>query len=307
MTFAASLGWSLLRALIVTLLAWPCCHWIMAWIDRDESPRRAWRITAIVVPFLYPELLIGYAYGWLVAGFPARAECACSLLMWLRIIPVGVVALWLTPASSVTASAFHCRKLSLRTWSDRRDWLRLWLLGPVARVLPSGILMLLVTFQQFELAALLKAVSWTDWLFVQQVGGLTLEESLKVMWVPVAGQVGLLLIALACARTCRRDIGDSKLERQIPSRDFVAVGLVVLSWFVFVIVPTFGLCAGLPAGIAQLLTQQLRLAGLARELIGGLSISTIAALIAYTACGVAIRARAFRETPVGVVLTGLLI
>jgi len=304
-TFAAALGWSLLRAFVVTLLAWPCCRWIAAWIDQDDGPRRPWRLAALLAPFVFPELLVGYAYGWMVAGLPMRAEVLCAVLLGLRVIPVGVVAQWLTPASPVTSSALHCRALSLRSWSDRREWLRLWFTGPILRALLAGILMLLVTFQQFELAALLKAASWTDWLFVQQVGGLTLSESLRVTLLPVAGQLALVLAALLAVRQCGTDPANPAFDRVSPPRRGVAIGLLLISGLVLVIIPTAGLVVGLPAGLVQLLTQPLRLTGLARELIGGLSMATLAAIVAYTAGGFAIRANSNRETASVIMLTGL--
>lgn len=305
MTFAAALGWSLMRAFVITLLAWPCCRLIAAWINQDDGPRRPWRMAALIVPFVFPELLVGYGYGWMVAGLPVRAEWTCAALMGLRVIPVGVVAQWLTPASPVTATALHCRTLALRSWSDRREWLRLWFTGPVLRALPAGILMLLVTFQQFELAALLKAASWTDWLFVQQVGGLTLQESLRVSLIPVVVQLGLLLAALLAVRNCRTDPANPSSDRVSPPRRGLAIGVLLLSWVFVVLIPLAGLVLGLPAGLVQLFTQPLRLSGLVRELIGGFSIATLAALAAYTAGGFAIRASSNRETLGVVMLTCL--
>ncbi|MDX1967240.1 MAG: hypothetical protein SFV23_08730 [Planctomycetaceae bacterium] len=305
MTFAAALGWSLVRAFVITLLAWPCCRWIAAWINQDDGPRRPWRLAALMAPFVFPELLVGYGYAWMVAGLPARAEWTCAALMGLRVIPLGVVAQWLTPASPVTQSALYCRSLALRTWSDRREWLRLWFTGPLLRALPAGTLMVLVALQQFELAALLKAASWTDWLFVQQVGGLTLLESLRVSLIPVVVQLGLLLAALFAMQSCRSDPANPSHDRVTPPCGGLAIGVLLLSWFFVVLIPLAGLVLGLPAGLVQLVTQPLRLTGLARELIGGLSMAAIAALAANTVASVAIQACAGRDAAGGVVLTGL--
>jgi len=279
--FAVALEWSALRALLIALIAFPMCFAVARWLQRDDGPRRRWRWIAVVGPFLFPELLVGYTYAPWVAGRPLQAELACVALMLLRVVPVGVVALSLTPPSAVTPSALYCRRLSLRTWRDGVEWLRLWLAGPLTSAVPALALVWLVSFQQFELAALVRAVSWSDWLFVQQVGGLSLEASLRAALWPAVGQLAVLALAmLAVTKTA----GDAQAATVIPltrRQRALAAAYLVVAWTVVVGWPAASLAAGLPAGFQQLVRQPLRLQGLARELFAGLAAAMLAALIAW--------------------------
>lgn len=287
MTLWASVGWSLLRAVLLAGLAWPCCRLLAGWIDAASGLQRRGRMFAVSAPFLFPELLVGYAYTPWVAGLPWRAELACACLLGLRLIPVGVVAWWLTPNSSVSASALHCRALCVRNWWDRWEWLRLWLQGPVRRALPAGLLMTLVAFQEFELAALLTATSWTDWLFVQQVAGMPWDAAWRASWLPCGVQLALL--GLAALAVPRRQFATTGENGTVPPsvcagssviNGGIITGLAV-AWLAGIVIPLVRLIPELPSGLAQLATQEFRIRGLCRELLGGLSMAVLAALTAW--------------------------
>jgi len=281
-SFAAALEWSGLRAVLITVIAFPICVAVAKWLQRDDGPRRRWRWVAVLGPFLFPELLVGYAYAPQYAGRPGPAEAACAALMLLRVVPVGVVAWLLTPTSMVTPSALYCRRLSLRTWRDRVDWLRLWFAGPVTSAIPTLSLLWIVSFQQFELAALIRAVSWSDWLFVQQVGGLSLAASLQAAIGPVVGQFVVLMLGIAAVAQSADDapavitpVHQSQVTRALIVAYLVEQWVIVIGW------PTVSLAAGLPAGLQQLVTQPLRMQGLARELFAGLAAAVLAASVAW--------------------------
>lgn len=289
MTLWASVGWSLLRAVLLASLAWPCCRLLARWIDAASGLHRRGRMCLVSAPFLFPELLVGYAYTPWVAGLPWRAEMWCALLMGLRLVPVGVVAWWLTPGSPVSASALHCRALCLRNWRDRRDWLVLWLQGPVRRALPACLLMTLVAFQEFELAALLTATSWTDWLFVQQVAGMPWDAALRACWLPCGVQLGLLgLAAFAVPRRQETTADTATVLHSVRAGStainyWITAGLAV-AWLAGIVIPLVRLIPELPSGLAQLVTQGFRMRSLLRELTGGLSIAVLAALAAWGLC-----------------------
>jgi hypothetical protein len=281
-SFAAALAWSALRAVLIAVAALPVCIAIANWWGRDDERGQRWRWLAVAGPFLFPELLVGYAYAPWVAGRPVWAEIACVGLLFLRLIPVGVVAWRLTPPSPVTPSALHCQQLLLRTWSDRFAWLRLWIAGPVLTLVPTFALLGLLAFQQFELAALIRAVSWSDWLFVQQVGGLSLTASLQAALWPAVGQLGIIVIGLA-AVVRRRSDGPAVL---VPARHdrlqrMLTGGYLAVAWAIVVGWPALSLFAGLPAGLRQLAGQPLRMQGLARELFAGLSAAVFAAVLTW--------------------------
>lgn len=285
MTWTASLLWSSGRAVLLALLAWPCCLGLVRWLDQQTDAGRFWRWWLVAALFLFPELLVGYAYAPWVAGLPWSAEIACSLLMGCRVLPVGVLALWLTPPSPVTPAAEHVRGFCLQTGRQHRDAWRLWWSARIAPAIPALVLMTLVTFQQLELPALLLATSWTDWLFVQQVGGLSLAESLRVSLTPVLLQLGLIAFA---ASQVARDGSTPTVERRplVAWETAVVLLLLAASWLLVIVLPLVSLLAGLPQGVRPLLEQPLRWQGLLRELCGGLAISVLAALWSWQLAGV---------------------
>jgi len=288
-TFTAAVLWTLVRALVVTALAGPCVVILERWLARAEGPARWQRLALILTPFLFPELLVGYAYIPWVAGLPRQAEGMTACLLLVRVIPVGVVARLLTPASLITRSAIHCRRLLQRTSRDARELWWLWLCGPVRQASPALVLMLLVTFQEFELAALFKATSWTDWLFVQQVGGLPLSESLRVSLLPVGIQVTLLGWAFFAVQRGPVDPAAEEAPGVYRYDTGIAVGLIGLMWCLAVVVPTVSLLGGLPAGLWQLAGQPARCAGLFREMLTGLAIAGVAASLAWLTVGFFLR------------------
>lgn len=194
MSFSAACDWTLARSLLVVLLAWPVCQWLERGVS--GSSRSTGLLAILATPFLVPELLIGYLLAPWAAGFPWRSELACAAVLFLRSVPVGVIALWGTPASPISPQALHLRKMSCRTWRDRRQLLQCYLYGPIRRTLPSLGLMFLITFQEFEAAALLGSVSWTDRLFTEHATGLSLAASIRFLARPFAIQMVVLLIIL---------------------------------------------------------------------------------------------------------------
>ncbi|MBI1346922.1 hypothetical protein GC163_11610 [bacterium] len=306
MTYTVAVWGTLVRAVLVTLAAWPVVQNLEAWVSSvDGSPRR-WRLAAVLLPFLFPELLVGYAYAPAVAGLPIPAEIATKLLLIIRIIPVGVVARMLTPTTLVTPSAIHCRRLQLRTWHDRYQLWRLWCLGPLRQACPALMLMLLVNFQEFELAALLKSTSWTDWLFVQQVGGLSLGASLQACGLPLLLQLAMIGVAIVAVERTPLVPGSTTPGVAPRAHSRAAVVLLGLMWIFGIVIPAGVLVAGLPTGLWQLAGQPSRGQGLIREMLTGLAVAGAAASAAWVAAGVFITR--FRRPVIGLVccLPGLL-
>ena len=281
MTLPASLFWSLVRAMALLILFGPLVPMLAAWV-RGRPVR--WALLA--APFAFPELLVGYAYAPWVAGRGWIAELACALLLGFRTLPVAVVAWALSPPSDVTRSALHCRRLALRTWFDRWDYVRLWMAGPLRRALPSAGLFLLVTFQEFELAALLQATSWTDWLFVAQVQGMTLAESLSAAMSPAAIEfVGIAVVLGLVGTPPSHGLLIDEERPAEPGVSTIAIVFLATAWVLGIAAPMAQLIAGLPAGLWQMAGQPLRWWGLFRELMAGLSASVCAAVIAWGLSG----------------------
>jgi hypothetical protein len=194
MSFVAVCWWTLARSLLVALMAWPVCARLERVLRTTSAATTL--LWLIALPFLFPELLLGYLIAPLVAGVPWRCEVACAAILLVRCVPVGVVALWGTPPSALSRAALHLRRMTCRSWRDRWELWRCYLYGPLRRALPAAGLMFLVAFQEFEAAAMLGAVSWTDRLFVEHALGLSVAESGRFLAFPLAIQIVALLAIL---------------------------------------------------------------------------------------------------------------
>ncbi|MBM4076945.1 MAG: hypothetical protein FJ267_15050, partial [Planctomycetes bacterium] len=233
MSLTTICGLTLLRTLVLCLLAIPICLAIEG-LMRRLSERTRWLIQFFLfVPFCFPELLVGYAYRDIALAHPKWAEPLCALLLWCRMLPVGVIALLLAPRSLCNVESIHCRRLKKGTgpFSGPENgpvpFLNLELVncywyGPIRRVLPALGLMALIGLQEFELAALLMTESWTNWFIDAQRLGLQRSEMLIQGLKPFVLQIPLivaLLYWLASSRT-----GDSDThwthdqEAAIPNR-----------------------------------------------------------------------------------------
>jgi ABC-type Fe3+ transport system permease subunit len=137
MTLAAACGWSLVRGLAVALAAWPVCRRLAAWLKGldDRQRRLAWFL--LVIPFLCPELWMGYAWSgfalrlagigiWdripdvlspspqaIVTRDAAVDELLLDLLLFLRAVPVGTLVIHFAPPPPLSAEALYCRQLAL--------------------------------------------------------------------------------------------------------------------------------------------------------------------------------------------------
>lgn len=284
MTFGGAVAWSASRSIVIALLVWPCCRWINDWIDAGSAAWRGIRWAAVLIPALVPELLIGYAYTPWLAGLPSWSEAMCAGLLALRLLPVGVIADRLTPPSPLTASALFLMWTSCSAGQIARGYWH----GPVRQAVPTAALLFVLAFQEFELAALLRTVSWTDWLFVAQVGGLSLFDTARLALGPAVLQCGLISIGIACLRrttgTTRdtasqnRVAASSRLDRShVAARQRQAALVIVFAWVLLVVIPVAMLLSNLPMGMRQVTGQPLRMVGLVREMAGGLAISVTAA------------------------------
>ncbi len=136
MTLAAACGWSLARSLVIALAAWPVCRAETNWLRNLPERKRRLVWWVLLIPFLCPELWAGYAWSgfavrlagtgvwnFLPAGlFPtphsivqrdaAVDEILLDLLLFLRAIPVGTLALYFAPPPLLSREARYCRDLA---------------------------------------------------------------------------------------------------------------------------------------------------------------------------------------------------
>jgi len=240
MTLSESIAWSFARSVIIASLAlWPLAT-VLHTIDTRATvrSRRFWILLAIF-PFFVPELLIGFHYRLaatqLSSGASPIAAAICTeslyaVLQFSRCLAAGVAVALLLPGAQVTEQSLYSWDLlraSLHPWTWRRGWLMLRIRGPWTAMLISWSLMALMAFQEFETAALMQIdrhpVAWSVWLFDAHAARQPIQASLRMVLIPVACELLLLLPALLLLK-CRAGllatpggISDSLTER-VPSK-----------------------------------------------------------------------------------------
>lgn len=281
MTWLSACGWTLFRSVLLTLLAWPVSSALAEHFRHIPGPRRSLGLMLLLAPFLFPELVTGYAYAPWVAGFPWSAEGLCCLLLWLRIIPIGAATLLIAPPAGVSPSAWHLRRLLRRAGRNPGVPIRWIWERSVRRSVPALGLMWFVLFQEFELAALLKTVSWADWLFVAQVGGLPLSTSWRLAVLPLLGELVVLLPILLLVT---RSTGGWSREIPTPPRALIAWmcrGYLAAAILLVCVVPIVLMLRTSWSALSAHLLQRLQWSGLGRELVGGVGVATCAGGLAW--------------------------
>ncbi|MCX7388628.1 MAG: hypothetical protein NTX48_18340 [Planctomycetales bacterium] len=213
MTLNTSIICSLARSVIIASIAvWPVVM-LGAGIEASRTIRaRRWRFLLAVFPYFLPELLIGFNYRLtatlLTAGTSPLTAAICTeglygLLMLSRGMAVGVCLSMLLPRGNASAAALHAWVLLRHTMAAATWWAGWWRLkffGAWQVPLVAWSVMALVTFQEFETAALLQIdrapISWSVWLFDAHAGGLPLWDSLRLMVGPVLCELVILGPAL---------------------------------------------------------------------------------------------------------------
>ncbi len=283
MSFAATCYWTMARSLLLALLAWPVCHLLERGLRASSRPT-FWMIL-LASPFLLPELLAGYLLAPYVAGQPWRSEPACAALLYLRSVPIGVIALWGMPASSVSPMALHVRRLSLRTGRDYGELARCYWQGPIRRALPALGLMFLITFQEFEASALLGTVSWTDRLFLEHATGLSLAASGRFLIRPLAIQIAVLLLIGWSLWNRHPTIAANDItgdERPIKPAFGRCLHVTALGSFLFgVVCPLVLLAPGIVRGWDWLMQQTTLWSNLAKEMCTAGLVALVAGLAAW--------------------------
>jgi ABC-type Fe3+ transport system permease subunit len=210
------LSMTLLRSLIVGVLAVAAARLIQTLLaDRRRPIRRAAWIL-LLAPFFTPVLLTGYAYANFSLSLihhPVINTIFYSALLWWKYTPIAAVILHFTPAP-ISAEAVHCRRLvstvGLRCCaasddqqvvptmaSKWNDWAFLIRAGCAKGPVAAFAVVFLCAFAEFEMASLMVVKSWTVALFDSHAGGLALSESLRRMPGPLLCEAGAIATAFA--------------------------------------------------------------------------------------------------------------
>ena len=304
MSLTAACGWTLLRSLLIAVLALPAMS-RLRWLLAGSSGRSLWFLwPALLIVFLTPDLLIGYAYSSFslsLVHYPAGNELLYSLLLLLKLVPVGTAVLYFSPAPPVSAEAFFCAKLSLRDprrlrarcrgfWTlATRLWILrgCWIRGPARSAFPALAVVFLLAFQEFEMASLMGATagtvhtpaSWTVHLYDAQAGGLMLADSLQLVLLPVACESAILIpLLVAVLASHRVPAAESERDRTVPARQRIVLwSAAAIAGIAVCVVPLILVLQGTAQGLPVLL-EHLRFG---KEILRSLLLAFICGTCAY--------------------------
>ena len=195
MSIAEATAIGAVRAMCVSAIV---CFAAVRVMRRSLPSRAVWLLLAAL---MMPPILTGYhvattradAIGW-------RAEMEYSVLLLLRVAPLGLILAWLHPRPGAGEGAYAFAMMRRISWGERIAWsVRGWWADC------GGIFcaVFLVAFQEFDLAACMNARTWTVALFDAQAGGLALSDSLRLMVAPLvveAAAIAMLFVRWRAAR-----------------------------------------------------------------------------------------------------------
>ncbi len=280
MTFATACAWSLLRSLIIAAVGLAIAVPLKETL-KGISGRWAFGVwTLALLPVFVPGLLIGYGYrnfALSLVHHPVWNELLYAALVMLQVVPVGTLVLVCSPPPPVSASALHVRRLissRRREGEALQPFFVVWARHHLFALLPAGVVMFLLAFQESEVATLMQVHSWTEWLFTRFVGGLQVAATLKVLVLPVSVQLVAIGAALWIAATSGgswEPIQQEPVSRGV-SRRWVAAGYLGVAVL---------LLAGVPGGVVLRGTWEgLSVLRAHRTLIGEVGLAVLMAITA---------------------------
>ena len=293
------LTWSVLRTVVVASMAVWMGRGILRQIDRcvSSSWRGIW-LAAALIPLLMPELVVGFTYRLTAQHLTDSVwgtELLYAIVMLARSCAVSILVQCLIPRSAVTPESVHSWRL-LNAQGVFAGWvyLRLLLTGPWRNPLLAWCLTALVTFQDFETAALVQVdrhpIVWTVWLFDANAGNQILRHTLMLIAAPVVFEMLLLLPCLLLISphdgstgnlrplSGVEDRGTSKFVRS-PVQSWLALLATVTAGWILVGHPVALSVPELARGMAALSRD---LAGVSRQQAATFGFSATAAALAMT-------------------------
>ena len=205
----------------------------------------------LLVPFFMPGLVVGYAYrnaSLSLVQTPWLNELLYLAIMIAQLTPVAVLALeWLPAATMSGAGAFLLGQVHSQTW---RQQARAAMAGELPRQVTAFVIAALLCFQEVEIATLMQARGWAEWIFTKQAGGVELAGVWRFLVLPVGYGVGLVLPVLGYWMKGRETRGE-RLEKVTEGDSFPQRSTLnpqrfhlLLSWLLVVFWPLTSLAIG---------------------------------------------------------------
>jgi len=235
MTFGSAILWSLLRSLLIALFGWYVARGLQRHLQSYSRDVRWKQWILILTPFFIPALLTGYCYrdtAVSLVHWPVLKEILYASVVLFQVVPVAVVLFWFSPAPAVSKSQLHLA--SLVKLPTRERW-RLWIRSSAQYDIAAASTLFLLAFQEAEFSALLQAASWTEWLFTKHALGLRLDETLRLVVIPIVVQLPFMLpLILWLARDDSEGIQESSADGRRRAWPFV---WFTLSWLIVIVIP----------------------------------------------------------------------
>lgn len=290
MSLATICGVTVLRSLIISILGvFLSCH--LSKLSDINNPKRSFRLFILVLaPLLVPDLIVGYTWSLIslkLVHYPFLLELVYSGLLLMKVVPVGIICFCFMAPPAISPEADFIRKSvgsssAQITGVASRGSFFLW--KNVMRAFPVGALLFLLSFQEFEMAALLGRATWTVSVFDAHAGGVPVIDSISFLQGPLL--VELIVISgavLLLQRTKNQPrIKQRSSETGESYRSQVLSWLYLLVAFLLIVLIPFSLTGwGGVISLQSLLENRLQLTGTLRECGWGLLFGITAAIAAW--------------------------
>ncbi len=295
MSLAEACGWTLLRSALIAVCAVPVCFALSRLLSAARGRMQTLLWAVLLTLFFTPDLVIGYAYynfSLSLIHHPRWNELFYALLLFFKVLPAGTAIVYFAPPPPISPQALFCRRLAIpasqSALSRLATLLEYSLRGSWRAVLPAGLLMFLLAFQEIDLVSLLNATSWTVWLFDQQAQGLPLSQTLQNALLPTLCQVAVIAMVLPILLKSRAAGGIQRTAAGT-ARGWIfglLCGLLLIGTLLVCIVPFQIVFKGTVEGWAVLV----RNPRLFREITAGIAMALAASIATYAVSGWLVRA-----------------
>lgn len=259
-----------------------CCGTILAiaiqrWLLNVAPARKSIAWTLLLLPFFTPSLMTGYCYrdtSMALVHLQVLREALYACIVMAQTVPVAVVILSFSPPPETQLSSLHAASLLNLKLKER---LRLLAGSYYQYRFCAFCILFLISFQESDLAALMQASGWTEWMFTKHVGGLALSQTMKLSLWTVLIQMPLLIPIVFWLGKNSSSHNNDELQ---PGESSVTVKFISRIWLLVafllvVLIPLVQIARGTSIGIASLLEQP----SVARELGDGILLATTTALL----------------------------
>ncbi len=257
LTIAVAIGWSIFRSVCIALLGMWLARITQSALQQGSRTLRSVLWMMLLSPFFTPSLMTGFCYrdtAMSLLHVPVLKELLYGLIICMQLVPVAVVLLVFAPEPEVSDTALRVARFSNCSNSIYR---RLLLHSKLQFDIIAGCTLFLLSFQEAELASLMQAASWTEWIFTRHATGLSLAMSLKLIVVPVLVQLPCL-IAIAIWLKANNDayFASQNQSSQVNGWHAAIVFFwVLLAFIVVTLVPAWQLTLGALRGSGGILNQ----------------------------------------------------